>query len=269
VRRWTKRISRWLPSAQRRRRWKRAFVRAPRTVRVSVVVVALLCTWVLVNGCVQLVKKPTELFFPMSGTLAKTPTQTWEAYGSSFRHHATDVIRADLLAAIAQVEGSGDPVARPAWRWAWRASPFEIYRPASSAVGMFQITDGTFALARRYCIRDHHVVEEGPWYDFRSCWLNELYTRTLPSHAVELTAAYLDRGVAQVLQRHPVPSATLRQRQTLAAMMHLCGAGAAAQFARRGLTFVAGQRCGSHDARSYVGRVTSMQRQFAALAAAD
>ena len=49
-------------------------------------------------------------------------------------------------------------------------------------------------------------------------------------------------------------------------MMHLCGAGAAAEYARRGLTLTAGQRCGTHDARSYVARVTKMQRRFKALA---
>ena len=86
---------------------------------------------------------------------------------------------------------------------------------------MYQITDGTFAIARRYCVHRHRVVEEGPWYDFKSCWLNELYTRTVPSHAVEMTAAYLDRGVADVLGRHPGLRATLEQKQTLATMMHL------------------------------------------------
>ena len=49
-------------------------------------------------------------------------------------------------------------------------------------------------------------------------------------------------------------------------MMHLCGAGAAAEYARRGLQLTSGQRCGTHDARSYVARVTSMQRRFQALA---
>jgi hypothetical protein len=96
--------------------------------------------------------------------------------------------------------------------------------------------------------------------------LNELYTRTVPSHAVEMTAAYLDRGVAQVLGRFPHLRATLEQKQTLATMMHLCGAGAAAEYARRGLQLTSGQRCGTHDARSYVSRVTSMQRRFKALA---
>ena len=48
---------------------------------------------------------------------------------------------------------------------------------------MFQITDGTFAEARRYCIHDHVVVEDGPWHDARSCWFNGLYTRVVPGHA--------------------------------------------------------------------------------------
>ena len=53
------------------------------------------------------------------------------------------------------LEGSGNPVARTYWWWRFSWNPFEVYRPASSAVGMFQITDGTFAEARRYCIHDH------------------------------------------------------------------------------------------------------------------
>jgi hypothetical protein len=173
----------------------------------------------------------------------------------------------DLLAALAQIEGSGNPIVRTYWRFSLTHEPFEIFRPASSAVGMYQITDGTFAIARRYCVHRHRVVEEGPWYDFKSCWFNEVYTRTVPSHAVELTAAYLDRGVAEILGRHPQLRATLAQKQTLATMMHLCGAGAAGEYARRGLSFSSGQRCGVHDARSYVARVTNMQRRFKALAA--
>jgi hypothetical protein len=81
-----------------------------------------------------------------------------------------------------------------------------------------------------------------------------------------MTAAYLDRGVTDLLARHQGISATLEQKQTVAAMMHLCGAGAAAEYVRRGLTLAAGQRCGTHDARSYVARVAAMQRRFQLLA---
>ena len=155
------------------------------------------------NWTYQVIRKPSELLFPISGSFYKDPAETWRAYGSLFERHSTPVMTPDLLAALAQVEGSGNPVVRTYWRFSLTHEPFEIFRPASSAVGMYQITDGTFGIARRYCVHRHRVVEEGPWYDFKSCWLNELYTRTVPSHAVEMTAAYLDRGVADVLGRLP------------------------------------------------------------------
>ena len=256
----------WLPSVGTRSRWRKLFRRAPNAVRWTVVGAALAVVAMSMNWLFQVARKPSELFFPISGSLYKAPEETWLAYGGLFERHSTEVMTPDLLAALAQIEGSGNPVARTYWRFSLTHEPFEIFRPASSAVGMYQITDGTFAIARRYCVHRHRVVEEGAWYDFKSCWFNDLYTRTVPSHAVELTSAYLDRGVAEILGRYPKLRATLGQKQTLATMMHLCGAGAAAEYARRGLSFSSGQRCGAHDARSYVARVATMQRRFRALA---
>jgi hypothetical protein len=140
-----------------------------------------------------------------------------------------------------------------------------MYRPASSAVGMYQITNGTFAEARRYCIHDHKVVEDGPWNRWESCWFNSLYTRTIPSHAVEMTSAYLDRRVSNTLSRHRIRSATLRQKQDLAALIHLCGAGAGDRHARRGLKLTPRQRCGDHDVRSYLARLNAMKAVFAGM----
>jgi hypothetical protein len=225
--------------------------------------------WATANGIYQVARKPTELFFPVSGTLHKTPSGTWSAYGSLFRKHATDAISPELLAALAQVEASGNPVARTPWRWSWRADPFELYRPASSAVGMYQITDGTFERARRTCIHDHVVVEDGPWYAWRSCWLNALYFRVVPSHAVELTSAFLDRAVQDALARHRIHEATGARKETLAALIHLCGSGAGDRYVERGFALSAGARCGDHDAREYLARVDAMKRAFAQLAAAD
>ncbi|RPI59730.1 MAG: lytic transglycosylase domain-containing protein [Lysobacterales bacterium] len=254
------------PSARTRQRWAKAFRRAPRAVQLTVLAAVFVALSLGVNWSYQVIRKPSELFFPISGSFYKDPAETWRAYGRLFERHSTPVMTPDLLAALAQVEGSGNPVVRTYWRFSLTNEPFEIFRPASSAVGMYQITDGTFAIARRYCIHRHRVVEDGPWYDFKSCWWNALYTRTVPSHAVEMTAAHLDRGVADMLGRYNGFRATLEQKQALATMMHLCGAGAAAEYARRGLTLTAGQRCGAHDARTYVARVASMQRRFKALA---
>jgi hypothetical protein len=167
----------------------------------------------------------------------------------------------------AQVESSGNPVARTYWRWRLTQNPLEVYQPASSAVGMYQITDATFQEAKRYCIHDHVVVENGRWDDPHSCWFNSLYTRVLPSHAIELTAAMLDRAVARALVAHGRVTATLQQQQDLAAVIHLCGAGAGAVYARRGFRPGAGQQCGDHDVRAYLANVNALKRQFARLAA--
>jgi hypothetical protein len=239
----------------------------PLALRVLVGAVSILAVWAVVNWGYQVVRKPTELFFPVSGALAKRPPETWRTYGPLFTAHATAVITPELLAALAQVESSGNPVARTAWRWRPTAHPLEWYRPASSAVGMYQITDGTFHEATRYCIHDHLVVEDGPWHAVHSCWFNRLYTRVVPSHAIELTAAWLDRGVARALEGRPNAATTLQQ-QDLAAVIHLCGARAGAAFAARDFRLIPRQECGDHDVRHYLAQVNALKRQFARLAAA-
>ena len=222
----------------------------PPSVQIAVGFARRSALWATMNSVYQVVRKPTELFFPVSGTLYKTPAETWSAYQAIFRRHSTPAISAEFLAALAQVEASGNPVARTYWRWSWPLDPFEVYRPASSAVGMYQITDGTFEQARRYCIHRHVVVEDGPWYAWRSCWFNWLYFRVVPSHAVELTSAYLDRAVARALARHGIRGATLAQKEKLAALIHLCGAGA--EIAMRGAGCVSrpGLRCGDTARRA-------------------
>jgi hypothetical protein len=252
-----------------RRHVLRAILAAPLAVQVLVGAAIIVMTWSAVNWVHQVIGKPTELFFPVSGALAKIPTETWQQYGPLFREHSTAVITPELLAALAQVEGRGNPVARTYWRWRLTRNPFELYRPASSAVGMYQITDGTFSEAKRYCIHDHVVVEDGPWDDVRSCWFSSLYARVVPSDAIELTAALLDRGVASTMGRQRIAAATLQQKQNLAAVIHLCGATAGDAYAKRGFRLTARQQCGDHDVRQYLARVNSMKRAFAKLAAAD
>jgi len=255
LRRWTKRALRALPPA-------------PLPLQLLAGSLALLAVLAAANWVYQAVRKPTEMFFPVSGALSKTPPETWRQYGGLFRDHSTAVVRPELLAALAQVEGSGNPVARTYWRWRFSLNPFEMYQPASSAVGMYQITDATFREAKRYCIRNHSVAEDGPWHDWRSCWFNALYTRVVPSHAVEMTAALLDRRVANTLARLQIADATLQQKQDLAGVIHLCGAGVGDAYARRGFRPAPGQRCGDHDIGAYLARLNSMKRQFASMVAA-
>jgi len=254
------------PDARLRRSALRALLAAPLVVQIIIVAVVVLALWSATNWMYQVVRKPAELFFPVSSTLSKTPSATWQQYEPIFQEHSTAVITPELLAALAQVEGAGNPVARTYWRWHPTWDPFELYRPASSAVGMYQIIDTTFVEAKRYCIHDHVVVEDGPWNEIGSCWFNSLYTRIVPTHAVELTSAFLDRRVASTLERNRIASATLQQKQDLATVIHLCGAGAGDAYARRGFRLTAGQRCGDHDVRGYLAQVNAMKRTFARLA---
>jgi hypothetical protein len=228
-------------------------MRLPVRLRVLIVISCMLVALPLLNWAYQAVRKPAEVFVPVSGGLTKTPAETWRRYEPLFRSHATEVITAELLAALAQVEGAGNPLATSYWRWGLSWNPFELYRPASSAVGMYQMTDAAFHDARRYCIRDHAVSE--------SCWFNSFYTRVVPSHAVELTAVFLDRAVANVL-RGPQATASLQQKQDLAAVIHLCGATVGAAFARRGFRPARHERCGTHPVAPYLAQVNAMKRQF-------
>jgi hypothetical protein len=237
--------------------WRRLGA-APRLLRVIILAAVLVAALAAANFVYQVARKPSEILFPVSGALNKAPAETWRQYAPLFREYATATITPELLAALAQAEGAGNPVARTYWRWQLTWHPFAIYKPASSAVGMYQMTDAAFDEARRYCIRRHAVAAEG-------CWLTGLHTRILPSHAIELTAIYLDRGVAAILAEYS-GTARPQQRQDLAAVLHLCGAGPARAFARRGFHLPSGERCGDHAVAAYLAEVNALKVRFARLA---
>lgn len=252
-----------LRSVQRAARWTRKkFARAPRAVRIASVATILLAVLTLLNIAYHVIRKPTELFVFAGNSLDKDPAKTWRQYGPLFRTYSTATITPELLAALAQVESSGNPVARTYWRWRWSFNPLAIYQPASSAVGLYQMTDPAFSEAARFCVRGNAVTDTG-------CGFTSLYTRAIPSHAIELASVYLDRQVADVLTRVGDTKASARERQDLAAFIHLCGAGPATGFARRKFQMMAGERCGDHLVASYVARVNAMKRQFLRLAAGD
>ncbi len=244
------------------RQARRKFASAPRMVRIAGGMAILLAVVTLVNLLYHVILKPTELFAFIGHRLDKESAETWRQYGPLFRTYSTNAITPELLAALAQIESSGNPVDRTYWRWRWSFNPFAIYQPASSAVGLYQMIDGAYAEAAKFCIRDHAVVESG-------CGSTFLYIRTIPSHSIELASIYLDRNVADVLARADSVKASAQQKQDLAAFIHLCGAGPATAFARRNFKMLAGERCGDHLVAAYIARVNAMKRQFQRLAAQD
>jgi hypothetical protein len=231
-------------------------------VRIASGTAILLAALALLNIAYHVIRKPTELFVFVGNSLDKDPSENWRQYGPLFRTYSTATITPELLAALAQVESSGNPVARTYWRWRWSFNPLAIYRPASSAVGLYQMTDPALSEAARFCVRGNVVTDTG-------CGFTNLYIRAIPSHAIELASVYLDRQVADVLSRAGDVKATAQQKQDLAAFIHLCGGGPATAYARRKFQMIATERCGDHLVASYVAKVNAMKRQFQRLAADD
>src|SRR5258705_1989884 len=119
---------------------RRAFLAmrvAPLAVQIIVGTVLLVIVWAAVNWMVQVVRKPTEVFVAVSGSHGKVPAETWRQYGPLFDEHSTAVITPELLAALGQVESSGNPVARTYWRWRVRWNPVALYPPPPGALGGF------------------------------------------------------------------------------------------------------------------------------------
>jgi hypothetical protein len=241
----------------------RAVLALPLIIRAAVIPILLFLLWFGGNWAYHTFNKPSEILFPLDSSLNKRPVETWKQYESLFREHSTRIITPEFLAALAQVEGGGNPAARTYWRWQLTWNPLKWYRPASSAVGMYQITDGTFRKATHYCIHDHMVVEDGPWHDVHSCWFNSMYTRVLPSHAIEMTAALLDRQVTQIIGQRRLGAVMLTRKQDLAAVIHLCGAGAGRAYTKRGLQLTPNQQCGDHKVKSYLKRINALKYSFA------
>jgi hypothetical protein len=247
-----RRVGRW---RKRGRFVWRKLNAVPKGVRIVVIAATILAVFSATNLVYHVVRKPTEVFAPMSGAFNKTPIETWRQYASLFREYSTASISPELLAALAQVEAAGNPVASTYWRWRLTWNLFAIYQPASSSVGMYQMTDAAFAEARPYCIRHHVVVEDG-------CSLTGLDTRVLPSRAIELTAVFLDRNVTAILARPLKAATSAQQKRELAAIIHLCGASSAKAFARRGYHPIAGERCGDQEVATYLVQINAMMREF-------
>jgi hypothetical protein len=240
--------------------------RRARRIPAWLIAAALVPAALAANWVVQVARKPSELAGVLLPTTGKSPAATWSAYGDLFEAHATPLMTPELLAALAQAESSGDPAARTYWRWRWTLDPLRVFAPASSAVGLFQITDGTFERCRRLCVRGGEVRRDGPWSDWRSCWFNGLYNRLVPSHAVEMTAACLDDQVARLVAARRGKPAPERLKKDLAVVSHLCGPASPVvdKLLRTGLV-PKGARCGDHDARLYLAGVRTLESSFARL----
>jgi hypothetical protein len=224
----------------------------------------LLGLFFALNFLVQIARKPAEALGILGLGRSRSLAETWHDYSRDFRRHATEITPPTFLAAMAQVESSGNPLATPKWRFRWSGNVWRWFAPESTSVGLFQLTDGAYERAKKFCIRRGRVVMDGPWHDWGSCWFNWAYMRISPSHSIEMTSAYLHHEVVTSLAGR---SASLENQRRLAAVIHLCGPGRARAFIRSGFSLNSAGRCGRHVVREYVEAIERYERQLRSLSA--
>jgi hypothetical protein len=211
------------------------------------------------NFLVQIARKPAEALGMLGLGKSRGIAETWRVYSRDFQRHATEVAAPTFLAAMAQVESSGNRLATPKWRFRWSGSSWSWFAPESTSVGLFQFTNGTFERARRFCIHKGQVVRDGPWNDWDSCWFNWAYLRISASDSIEMTSAYLHHQVMTSLAGRKT---SLTNQRRLAAVIHLCGPGRARTFIRSGFSLPSAGLCGRHSVQRYVETIERYDRQL-------
>src|ERR1019366_608765 len=98
----------WNTLLRRLRRWRKRARMAlsklnavPPALRTIAIVAVALGVFSVTNFVYHVVRKPTEMFFPVSGALNKMPAETWRQYAPLFKEYSTATITPELLAALA------------------------------------------------------------------------------------------------------------------------------------------------------------------------
>jgi hypothetical protein len=225
---------------QKKRSWKWRLLTHPKIL--GLLVIAL---YFVVNFAVQLYRKPAEIFSFAAKIHYKTPEESWSAYHDYFVEAEKYGLRAELLAALAQAESSGSPWATPRWTFHWPREFFDLYRPQSSAVGLFQFTNGTYEKVRQACPAGSDRCVDLGWTP---------PTRLSAAESIERAAQNLHRELLLIAPKNP------KSWNELAPIIHLCGTGIARQVARHGMP--ANLHCGPHNARAYVQEISALARRM-------
>ncbi len=236
--------------------WKCVRWVGPRlAIRIVVIAATILAVFSAANLIYQVARKPTEMFFPASGTLNKMPLETWRQYAPLFREYSTAAITPELLAALAQVESAGKHLLAV-------ASDLGSLRDLPASIEQCRHVPDDQPNLRR----DQALLHPPSYRRERRLFMERTLSTGCAQPRVEPTPVYLDRNVTQIVA-HRRPASTPQQKEELAAIIHLCGAGSARVFARRGFSLTAGERCGDHDVAAYLAQISVMKQEFQRFAA--
>jgi hypothetical protein len=229
-------------------------------------------TWILglalgimaLNLAIGVIRKPAHILKPFSKYFYKVPSETWSSYQDIFTYYQTDILDAPLLAAMAQAESAGNPIATPYWQFSFRQDILTMFQPASSSLGIYQMTYDTFEDAKRFCFQEGRLSVDSNKNNLKNCWQNNFRFRFSVSDSVHLTSARLHYYSQALLTKYRA-KASATKKQQLAAIIQLCGPGKGEQFIRSGFSLAKMGSCGSHSVSGYVNRVFKYKKTFTAM----
>ncbi len=216
------------------------------------------------NVLIGVVRKPAHLLNPISKFFYKVPSQTWQSYKTEFKQYETDIIDASFLAALAQTESSGNPIATAYWHFSFKQDILSIFQPASSSIGLYQMTLDTFKDAKRFCFSEDGIDVDQNRSNLKACWRNNFRFRFSAADSIQLTSARLDYYTKTAISNYK-KTLSKTTKQQLAAIIQLCGPGRAKDFINGGFSTKRMRPCGSHSVSNYVSRVFKYKKVFASL----
>tara|TARA_B100001248_G_C27399354_1_gene468667 strand:+ start:367 stop:1038 length:672 start_codon:yes stop_codon:yes gene_type:complete len=210
-----------------------------------------LITLFVANIGYAIYEKPWQILHPISKQFKKVPYHTWQEYQADFQKYASPQLSASFLAALAQSESAGNPWATVYWQVNLSREIYRIFHPASSALGLYQITQGTMKEMKKYCWENGKAIRG-------NCFWNRFRMRLSSYDSIYLTSAYLNYWV----NRFP----EYRNKEKMAALIHLCGIEKVRRHMHRYGKVSKIQRCGSHRIKNYLSRIRSYQSKMQQLA---
>lgn len=201
----------------------------------------------LLNAAYHLFQNPIHLLSFVAHPFHKTPQETWAAYSHHFEKHGDSKVTPELLAALAQAESSGNPLAAPPWQLRMSTDLAEIYAPASTAFGLMQITKGTFQTMLQIAREEGRPAP--------------VMTRLSVGDQIQLSAMNIRRNL-QELVGDRFHSFEARRITNLSSVIHLCGPEVGRRLVRAGFKVDRLPKCGSHWPEIYTRKVWDLRLQF-------
>lgn len=201
--------------------------------------------------------KPSIILLPVSNSFNKLPNETWDTYKDYFNEYSSKTISPFLIAAIVQHESAGNPLAQTYWKWNWDVNPFKWFAPASSSLGLMQMTSGTWEDAKKFCTLGGEVIrEEGK----KSCW-NFLASRLFPASNIRLASIRYHYYLKKWKESLGVDNLSSKLSRRFISVMHLCGVEKAFKWADKP-HLLKKRRCGGHSVREYLRSIARLERKF-------